>query len=72
MASHQLEIPLFLKTDKRNEPFMIGSYEGVKLTLPLDEVTFIIFEPVYDDNDNIVEPGKLIIRQKQERKTYGP
>lgn len=70
--SHQFEIALFLKEDARGDSFLVGDYEGLDVLIPLSEITFFVFDPTYDEEDNIVAPGKLIITKKKERKKYGP
>ena len=69
---HQFEIALFLKEDSRGDSFLVGDYEGLDVLIPLSEITFFVFDPEFDDKDNIVAPGKLIITKKKERKKYGP
>ena len=62
----QLEIPLFVKHDKNDDEYMIGSFEAsdIPITLDLSKITFIIFDPIEDDDGRITKPGKLVIRPK--------
>ena len=62
----QIEIPLYLKHDKNDDEYMIGSLdeEDIAVTIELKNVTFIIFDPVEDDDGRITKPGKLVIRPK--------
>jgi len=62
----QIEIPLFVKHDKNDDEYMIGSLDEGDLSMSIDlkKVTFIIFDPVEDSDGNFVNPGKLIIRPK--------
>ena len=62
----QIEIPLFLKHDKNDDEYMIGSLdeEDIPVTIELKNVTFIIFDPVEDGDGRITKPGKLVIRSK--------
>ena len=62
----QIEIPLFLKHDKNDHEYMIGSLDedDIAMTIELKNVTFIIFDPIEDDDGRITKPGKLVIRPK--------
>tara|TARA_R110000824_G_scaffold297783_1_gene486015 strand:- start:8679 stop:8879 length:201 start_codon:yes stop_codon:yes gene_type:complete len=62
----QIEIPLFVKNDKNDNEYMIGSLEeeDIAVTIELKNVTFIIFDPTEDDDGRITKPGKLVIRSK--------
>lgn len=62
----QIEIPLFVKQDKNDDEYMIGSMddEDIPVTIELKNVTFIIFDPVEDADGRIKAPGKLVIRSK--------
>jgi len=62
----QIEIPLFLKHDKNDNEYMIGSLddEDIPVTIDLKNVTFIIFDPIEDTDGRITKPGKLVIRPK--------
>tara|TARA_R110001583_G_scaffold11984_4_gene53402 strand:- start:726 stop:926 length:201 start_codon:yes stop_codon:yes gene_type:complete len=62
----QLEIPLYLKHDKNDNEYMIGSLDedDIEMTIALKNVTFIIFDPIEDDDGKITAPGKLVIRPK--------
>jgi len=64
----QIEIPLFVKNDKYDNEYMIGSLDEADLSVNIDlkEVTFIIFDPVEDNDGNFVNPGKLVIRPKKD------
>ena len=45
---------------------MIGSLDedDIEMTIALKNVTFIIFDPIEDDDGKITAPGKLVIRPK--------
>lgn len=62
----QIEIPLYLKKDKNEEEYMIGSldFDDMSLSIDLKNVTFIIFDPSEDSDGKITAPGKLVIRPK--------
>lgn len=66
----QIEIPLFVKQDKYDNEYMIGSLDDADLSMSIDlkRVTFIIFDPVEDRDGNFEKPGKLIIRPKTDER----
>ena len=67
-----IDIPLFVKKDKKGDEYMIGSLDEADLAMSIDlkGVTFIIFDPIEDEYGNFEKPGKLIIRPKtDDRKT---
>lgn len=61
----QIEIPLFVKQDKNDDEYMIGSMDDGDLPINVDisKITFIIFHPEETDG-RITKPGKLVIRSK--------
>jgi len=62
----QIEIALYLKHDKNQDEYMIGSLDedDFPVSVDLKNVTFIIFDPIEDSDGNITAPGKLVIRPK--------
>ena len=72
--SRQIEIALYVKKDKRDDEYMIGSLDddSIPVSVNLKDVTFIVFDPVEDPDGNFEKPGKLIIRlKKDERQLAG-
>ena len=60
----QIEIPLFVKSGKNDDEYMIGSMDGtLAINVDLSKITFIIFHPEETDG-RITKPGKLVIRPK--------
>ena len=68
--SRQIEIALFVKKDKRGDEYMIGSLDedSLPVSVNLKEVTFIVFDPVEDEEGNFEKPGKMVIRLKKDEK----
>ena len=72
--SRQIEIPLYVKRDKRDDEYMIGSLDddSLPVSVNLKDVTFIVFDPIEDEDGNFEKPGKLVIRlKKDERQITG-
>ena len=72
--SRQIEIPLYVKRDKRDVEYMIGSLDddSLPVSVNLKDVTFIVFDPEEDADGNFSKPGKLVIRlKKDERQIAG-
>jgi hypothetical protein len=72
--SRQIEIALYVKKDKRDDEYMIGSLDddSIPVSVNLKEVTFIVFDPIEDEDGNFEKPGKLVIRlKKDDRQTTG-
>lgn len=67
MMLGQIEIPLYVKRDSRDDEYMIGSLDSNSLpvSINLKDVTFIVFDPTEDSDGNFTKPGKLVIRLKQ-------
>lgn len=70
MMSRQIEIPLYVKRDKRDDEYMIGSLDddSLPVSVNLKDVTFIVFDPIEDADGNFEKPGKLVIRLKKDER----
>ena len=66
--SRQIEIALYVKKDKRDDEYMIGSLDddSIPVSVNLKDVTFIVFDPIEDEDGNFEKPGKLVIRLKKD------
>lgn len=64
--SRQLEIPLYVKRDKYDDEYMIGSLDddALPFSVNLKDVTFIVWDAVEGPDGNFEKPGKLVIRVK--------
>lgn len=68
--SRQIEIALYVKKDKRDDEYMIGSLDddSLPISVNLRDVTFIVFDPIEDSSGNFEKPGKLVIRPKKDER----